>query len=58
VVDNNDLNAIATEIGQSSPAGMTPLTADVNGDGMVTTIDQTLATRSKGRSLKSGLSLG
>jgi hypothetical protein len=58
VVDNNDLNAIAAEIGLSSPAGMTPLTADVNGDGMVTTVDQALATRSKGRSLKSGLSLG
>ena len=58
VVDNNDLNAIAAEIGQLSPTGMTPLTADVNGDGSVTTVDLALATRSKGRKLGSGLSLG
>jgi hypothetical protein len=58
VVDNNDLNAIAAEIGQLSPTGMAPLTADVNGDGSVTTVDLALATRSKGRKLGSGLSLG
>jgi len=58
VVDNNDLNEIATEINLSSLPGMTPLNADVNGDGTVTAFDLTLATRSKGRKLGSGLSLG
>ena len=43
VVDNNDLNAIAAELGNSSPDGMTPLDADVNGDGSVTAMDTTLA---------------
>jgi len=58
VVDGNDLNAIAAQIGQSSPAGYTPLSADVTGAGTVTAFDLTLATRSKGRKLGTGLSLG
>jgi hypothetical protein len=58
VVDQNDLNAIAAAIGQSSPPGMTPLNADVNGDGLVTSLDKTLATRAKGHKLGSGLPLG
>jgi hypothetical protein len=58
VVDNNDFSAIARAIGQSTPPGMTPLNADVNGDGSVTAFDLTLATRSKGRKLGSGLPLG
>jgi hypothetical protein len=58
VVDNNDLNAIAAEINLSNLTGMAPLGADVNGDGTVSALDLTLATRSKGHKLKSGLSLG
>jgi len=58
VVDSNDLSAIAAQIGQSSPAGWTPLSADVTGAGTVTAFDLTLATRAKGRKLGSGLSLG
>ena len=58
VVDNNDLTAIATELAQSSPTGYTPLSADVNGDGSVTAMDTTLATRAKGHKLGSGLPLG
>jgi hypothetical protein len=58
IVDNTDLNAIAAVIGQSTPGGMTALNADVNGDGSVTAFDLTLATRSKGRKLGSGLPLG
>ena len=58
VVDSNDLNEIAAAIGQSSPVGMTPLNADMNGDGTVNTTDDTLASRSKGHALKSGLPLG
>jgi hypothetical protein len=58
IVDNNDLNAVAAAIGQTTPPGMTPLNADVNGDGSVTSFDLTLATRSKGRKLGSGLPLG
>ena len=57
-VDNNDLNEIAAEINLSNPAGLTPLGADVNGDGTVSALDLTLATRAKGHKLKSGLSLG
>ena len=57
-VDENDLNAIAADIGQSSPLGWTPLSADVTGGGMVTAFDFTLATRAKGHKLGSGLSLG
>ena len=58
LVDNNDLNAIAAEINLSGPAGMTPLNADVTGDGTVSAIDLTLATRAKGRKLGTGLTLG
>src|SRR5262249_14274594 len=58
LVDHHDVTAIATDINQSSPAGMTPLNADVNGDGTVSAFDLTLATRSKGRKLGSGLPLG
>ncbi|MFI5455749.1 MAG: dockerin type I repeat-containing protein [Isosphaerales bacterium] len=58
VVDSNDLNAIAAAIGQSSPAGWTPLSADVTGAGTVTAFDLTLATRAKGRKLGSGLTVG
>jgi hypothetical protein len=58
VVDNNDLNEIAAEINLSSATGMTPLNGDVNGDGTVSALDLTLATRSKGHKLGSGLPLG
>ncbi len=58
IVDANDLNEIAASIGESSPIGWTPLSADVTGAGAVTVFDLTLATRSKGRALGSGLSLG
>jgi hypothetical protein len=58
IVDQNDLNEIAASIGEASPTGWTPLTADVTGAGSVTAFDLTLATRSKGRKLGSGLSLG
>jgi hypothetical protein len=55
-VDNNDRNAIAAEIGRSTPQGMTAMNADVNGS--ITAFGLMLATRSKGRKLGSGLSLG
>ncbi len=58
VVDENDLNEIAAAVGQSAPAGWTPLNADVTGGGAVTAFDLTLATRSKGQRLGTGLSLG
>jgi hypothetical protein len=58
VVDSNDLNAIAAANSLSSPSGMAPLDADVNGDGSVMTIDLTLTTRSKNRKLGPGLALG
>jgi hypothetical protein len=58
VVDNNDLNAIAAAIGQSTPTGLTPLNADINGDGSATAFDRTRATRSKGRGLVGSLPLG
>ena len=57
-VDNNDLNEIAAEINLSNPVGLAPLGADVNGDGVVSAVDLTLATRAKGHKLKGGLSLG
>ena len=57
-VDNNDLNEIAAEINLSNPTGLAPLGADVNGDGTISALDLTLATRAKGHKLKSGLSLG
>jgi hypothetical protein len=58
VVDQNDLNEIAEDIGLSSPSGMSPLDASVTGDGSVSSLDLLLATRSKGRKLSTGLSLG
>jgi hypothetical protein len=58
IVDANDLNEIAVSINESSPTGWTALSADVTGAGTVTAVDVTLATRSKGRSLGSGLALG
>ncbi len=58
IVDQNDVNEIAASIGESAPSGWTPLNADVTGAGTITSIDLTLATRSKGRKLGSGLSLG
>ena len=57
-VDNNDLNEIAAEINLSSPTGLAPLGADVNGDGAVSALDLTLATRAKGHKLGLGLQLG
>ncbi len=57
-VDNNDLNEIAAEITLSNPTGLAPLGAAVNGDGTISALDLTLATRAKGHKLKSGLSLG
>ncbi len=57
-VSDADLNEIAAEINLSSPTGMTPLNADVNGDGTVSALDLSLATRSKGRKLGAGLPLG
>ena len=58
IVDQNDLNEIAASVNESAPMGWAPLSADVTGAGTVTAIDLVLATRSKGRALKSGLSLG
>jgi hypothetical protein len=58
IVDENDLNEIAASIGEASQLGWTPLSADVTGAGTVTAFDLTLATRSKGRKLGTGLSLG
>jgi hypothetical protein len=58
VVDASDLNEIAASINETSPAGWAPLSADVTGSGTVTALDLTLATRSKGRALGHGLSLG
>ena len=57
LVDSNDLNEIAAEINLSNAAGLAPLGADINGDGTVSALDLTLATRAKGHKLKSGLSL-
>jgi len=58
IVDQNDVNEIAAAINDSSPAGWTPLSADATGAGAVTALDLTLAMRSKGRKLGTGLSLG
>ena len=58
IVDQNDLNEIAASIGETSPTGWTPLSAGVTGAGTVTAFDVTLAARSKGRKLGTGLSLG
>ncbi len=57
MVDNNDLNEIAAEINLSSPTGLAPLGADVTGDGTISALDLTLATRAKGHTLKKSLSL-
>ncbi len=57
-VDNNDLNEIAAEINLSNPTGFAPLGADVTGTGTVSALDLTLATRSKGHKLATGLPLG
>ncbi len=60
IVNQNDLNEIAAEIGLSTQSGMAPFNTqsgvstfntDVNGDGSVSALDVTLATRSKGRKL-------
>jgi hypothetical protein len=45
-------------VARTSPPGMTPRNADVNGDGSVTAFDLTLATRTRGHKLESGLPLG
>ncbi len=58
VVDASDLNEIAASINETSPAGWAPLAADVTGSSTVTALDLTLGTRSKGRALGHGLSLG
>ena len=58
IVDQNDLNEIAAEIGTTAPVGWTPLSADVTGSGSVTAFDLTLATRAKNHKLGAGLSLG
>jgi hypothetical protein len=42
IVDVNDLNEIAADMGESSPVGWTPFSADVTGAGSVTTIDLTI----------------
>jgi hypothetical protein len=41
VVGAKDSKAIAAAIGQSAPPGMSPLNADVNGDGSVTALRST-----------------
>ncbi len=58
LVDANDLNEIAASINDTSPIGWTPISSDLTGAGRVTALDLTLATRSKGRKLGSGLTLG
>ncbi len=58
VVDQNDLNEIAADVGAASQMGWTPLSADVTGAGTVTTLDLTIATRAKGHPLAKKLSLG
>ena len=57
-VDQTDLNEIAADVAVSSPSGMTPLNAAVTGDVTVSALDLLVATRSKGRKLGSGLSIG
>ena len=59
VVDNNDLNDDRRRDQPRKPSrAWTPLNADVTGAGTVTALDLTLATRSKGRKLASGLLAG
>jgi hypothetical protein len=55
---SNDLAEIAADIGATSQVGWAPLSADVTGSGAATTIDLTLATRSKNHKLAAGLSHG
>ncbi len=55
VVNNSDLTAISGLLDQSAPSGFVPLNSDVNGDGSVTAMDSTLATRSKGQELNPSL---
>jgi hypothetical protein len=62
-VDQLDLNDIAAARGQSvgripAAIGQPPLSMDVNGDGSVNNTDLLLATKSRGRSLATGLPLG
>ncbi len=56
-VDANDLNEIAAEVNLSNPTGFAPLGADVTGAGTISALDLTLATRSKGHKLGTGLPL-
>jgi hypothetical protein len=56
VVDHSDLDATAASIGQSSPSGVMAMKVDGNGDGSVTAFGLTLATRSKSRKLRWGIS--
>jgi hypothetical protein len=58
VVDQSDLNEIAAAINDSAPTGFAALSGDVTGAGTISGIDLTLATRSRGRKLLAGLSLG
>ncbi len=58
IVDQNDLNAIAASINETSELVWSPLSASVTGDGTVSSLDLLLATRSKNRKLGTGLSLG
>jgi hypothetical protein len=58
IVDQTDLNEIAADVGAASQLGWAPLSADATGSGTVTTLELTIATRSKGHKLGSGLSLG
>ena len=58
IVDQNDLNEIAADVGATTQMGWTALSADVTGTGAVTASELGIATRSKGHKLGSGLSLG
>jgi hypothetical protein len=58
MVDGSDINAISAALNEKAATGMGALNVDVNGDGTVSALDLVLATRSKGRKLASGLSLG
>ena len=58
VVDRADLNAVASELVLSSPAGFAALSGDANGDGTVTQLDSLLVTRALGHRLKAGLPMG
>jgi hypothetical protein len=58
IVDQNDLNEVAASMNETSPARWTAVSANVTGAGAVTALDLTLATRSRGRKLASGLRPG